>query len=92
MIKVGISHDRNWQEYRVYWIENGKYDEPKTVFISDSDENAAEEAVNTLLDILKRHPETQLTDAKYTLNLIAKYRPDALLEMTRRTLREQGLM
>ena len=73
-------------EYRVYWIENGRFDEGKSSYHDDQ-----EDAVGTLIAVLDRHPETQLTDARYTLDLIAKYRPDFMLAEVRRIMHESGL-
>ncbi len=83
MVKVGISKVREaggytTNVYRVYWVENGHYNEDKSSYHDDP-----EDAVGTLLSVLDRHPETQLTEARYTLDLVAKYRPDFLLSEAR---------
>lgn len=68
-VKLGISRDSEWGEYRVYWIDDVEgYDESKTSYHDE-----AQDAVDTLLFNLGRYPEARLSKSQLTRNLIKRY-------------------
>jgi len=72
MIKVGISKDRETGEFRVYWIDAGRYDEPKTSYHDDPDD-----AAGTLLHVMNHYPEVVMSSSVLTTSLMMRYFPDA---------------
>ncbi|MHA2069461.1 MAG: hypothetical protein ACXABY_34295 [Candidatus Thorarchaeota archaeon] len=94
MITLGISKVRDdggytTNEYRVFWLENGRYNEDKSSYHDDP-----EDAVGTLIATMARARElgyeVQITKAGYTLKLVAKYRPGFLISEARLALRSRG--
>jgi hypothetical protein len=68
-----IKRDAEWQEYIVRWIDDDTgYDEGKSAFVG----NDPKDAVDQLLHELGQYPETRLTKAQYTRNLIKRYYPE----------------
>ncbi len=77
MIKVGITKTRDGGgyttgEYRVYWMENGRYDESKASYTDDP-----QDAVDTLVAIHRRHSDLgediAISDAKFTRDLMRRF-------------------
>ncbi|KKL19553.1 hypothetical protein LCGC14_2464330 [marine sediment metagenome] len=77
MVRVGISKVRDdagytTDEYRVYWVENGRYDEGKASYHDDP-----EDAVGTLVAIHRRQSELgqdiEISEAKFTRNLMRRF-------------------
>lgn len=78
-------------EYRVFWKDNNRFDEPKTYYTDD-----LEDAVNTLITIYEEGKSQGLdiviSDARSTVDLISRGRPGFLIGETRRVLEEKGII
>lgn len=67
-ITIGITKKPSTGEYRVFWKEGNKDIESRAYYTDDP-----LDAVNTLQSIQDRHPEANISSAKFTNNLITKY-------------------
>ncbi len=79
MVVVGITRQPEWNQYKVFWKDGNKDDEAKAYYTDDP-----EDAVNTLIAVLSGHPETTMTEARTTINLVNKYKPEYLSSNERR--------
>ncbi len=83
MITVGITKKASTGEYRVFWKAWGRDIEDKAYYTSD-----AEDAVYTLIAILKETLDLglpiKMSDARYTIDLVARYDPGYLIAEARR--------
>ena len=72
MITIGITQNLEFNEYRVYWHENGRDIESKAAYETD-----ATAAVGTLLAAVDHAEslglEVEVSDAAYTRKLIQQY-------------------
>lgn len=68
MIEIGVSKVYSTGKYRVWWREDGRYDEAKAYYTDD-----AEDAVVTLLDIQRRYPSAYISEGVYTRGLLNRY-------------------
>jgi len=70
MITVGITERQG--EYRVFWRENGRYDESSAYYTDDP-----QDAVFTLLSMVERAQEMgkdiEVSNAKRTQDLLTRY-------------------
>ena len=78
MITVGITKKVSTGEYRVFWKAWGKDIEDKAYYTPD-----AEDAVFTLMATLESTLDLglpiKMTDARYTIDLVARYDPGYLI-------------
>ncbi len=77
MIKVGISKVRDdggytTDEYRVYWVEDGRFDEDKASYTDDP-----QDAVDTLVSVYDKYArlgaDIAITKAKFTRDLMERF-------------------
>ena len=71
MIKLKIVKNREYGEYEVVYMIDGKRSEPKTAY-----ESTAEAAADTLVTMIERDPRAELNEDKETMKIMEKYRPD----------------
>ena len=87
MVKLKIYKDNEWQEYIVSWIENGKKSDAKSYHSGGVDEGCKQDAVYSacsMLDEARKHGyQAEFNRDKYTINMVSKYRPDALISEAR---------
>lgn len=95
MVKLRIKKDLEWGEYIVQWVEDGRVNEERSYYSGGADPDHAEDSVYTLIAMIDEARHFGITaepnDDKKTIGLIAKYRPDFLLQETRRELLERGI-
>lgn len=87
MVTIGITRKADTDEYKVYWRENGRYNEARTYYTDDP-----EDAVFALIDIIERSREAgedaEPSNARFTLDLISRYNPGYLIKETRKAIEQ----
>ena len=87
MNTVGITRVSETDEYRVFWRdERGKDDEAKAYY-TDDPEDAVNTAIAVVEDLQSKGKEAELSPAKYTRDIVAKYRSDWMTSQAQQVAR-----
>ena len=82
---ISVNHKSSTGEWLASVNKNGRFYEPATAYVDDPEE-AVDTAIATIKLYRKNGHRAELSNAQATLKQVSKYRPDFLIEETKRAI------